>query len=236
MAIVDPSRPVARRPTCLLCLQVIKAKERLVLHNSSSRHVIPVLEELLCEFYPASTTVVLHAEASICRSCVRSLEKFQRLRKDFPLPVGRLTKTSATQKVSHDFFLFGSHLGVTHLFHSNLQRSRNRFFPVSHVLCLIYSQCDTRVTTWVTHVIFTHTKSILQSDWRRQDSGDATRNVAIVTRRIFSSRAPPVRAKYVWLARLLAYLDHFCVPWRHKKLQRRASIDSRLLSSSVESQ
>ena len=82
MATVDPSRPAGRRPTCLLCLQVIKAKERLVLHNSSSCHVIPVLEEFLCDFYPASTTVVLHAEASICRSCVRSLEKFHRLRKD----------------------------------------------------------------------------------------------------------------------------------------------------------
>ena len=44
MATVDPSRPAIRRPTCLLCLQVIEAKERLLLHNSSGRHVIPVLE------------------------------------------------------------------------------------------------------------------------------------------------------------------------------------------------
>ena len=98
MATVDPSRPVTRRPTCLQRLQVIKAKERLVLHNSPSRHVNPVLEEFLCEFDPASTTIVLRAEASICRSWVRSLEKFQRLRKDFPLPVGRLTKTSLPLK------------------------------------------------------------------------------------------------------------------------------------------
>ena len=33
----------------------------------------------------------------------------------------------------------------------------------------------------------------------------------------------------------LAYLDQLCVPWRHQKLQRRASIDSRVLSSSVAS-
>ena len=36
-------------------------------------------------------------------------------------------------------FLFGSYLGVTHLFHINLQRSHNHFFPISHVLCLIAS-------------------------------------------------------------------------------------------------
>ena len=99
MATVDPSRPVTRRPTCLLCLQVIKAKERLVFHNSSVQpSCYSVLEEFLCEFDPASTTVVLHAEVSICRSCGRNLEKFQRLRKDFPLPVGRLTKTSLPLK------------------------------------------------------------------------------------------------------------------------------------------
>ena len=34
----------------------------------------------------------------------------------------------------------------------------------------------------------------------------------------------------------LAYLDQLCVPWRHQKLQCRASVDSRVLSSSVESQ
>ena len=36
----------------------------------------------------------------------------------------------------------------------------------------------------------------------------------------------------------LAYLDQLCVPvpWRHQKLQRRASVDSRVLSSSVASQ
>ena len=30
----------------------------------------------------------------------------------------------------------------------------------------------------------------------------------------------------------LAYLDQLCVPWRYQKLQRRASVDSRVLSSS----
>ena len=30
----------------------------------------------------------------------------------------------------------------------------------------------------------------------------------------------------------LAYLDQLCVPWRHQKLPRRASIDSGVLSSS----
>ena len=34
----------------------------------------------------------------------------------------------------------------------------------------------------------------------------------------------------------LAYLDYLCVPWRHQKLQCRASVDSRVLSSSVASQ
>ena len=33
-----------------------------------------------------------------------------------------------------------------------------------------------------------------------------------------------------------AYLDQLCVPWRHQKLQCRASVDSRVLSSSVASQ
>ena len=31
----------------------------------------------------------------------------------------------------------------------------------------------------------------------------------------------------------LAYLDQLCVPWRYQKLQCRASVDSRVLSSSV---
>ena len=78
------SRPASVRLTCLLCLLVIKPKERLVLHNPASRHVITVLEGFLNELEPASTAA-LHADASICRSCVRSLEKFLRLKKDLAM-------------------------------------------------------------------------------------------------------------------------------------------------------
>ena len=71
-----------RRPMCVLCLRPIKAKERLILHNPASRHVIPVLEEFLSELYSVPTAAVLLADSSICRTCMRSIEKYQRLRKD----------------------------------------------------------------------------------------------------------------------------------------------------------
>ena len=48
-----------------------------------------------------------------------------------------------------------------------------------------------------------HQISILQSDWRRQDSSDATRNVAIVTRHIFPTRA--AGARKILLARETRY-------------------------------
>ena len=41
------------------------------------------------------------------------------------------------------------------------------------------------------------------------------------------------KAKELICKLALAYLDQLCVPWRHQKLQCRASVDSRVLSSSV---
>ena len=67
---------------CIICLRPIKVKERLILNNPASRHVIPVLEEFLSELYTVPTAAVLLADSSICRTCMRSIEKYQRLRKD----------------------------------------------------------------------------------------------------------------------------------------------------------
>ena len=61
-------------------------------------------------------------------------------------------------------------------------------------------------------------------------------NIVFCKNAAFESYVKLVKVKKLICKLALAYLDQLCVPWRHQKLQCRASVDSRVLSSSVASQ
>ena len=65
---------------CLTCqAEGLQANNRRRLHGDSTKHLVPLLEELVCH---PSAGLVLHDDAFLCRPCFRKLEKLQKLRED----------------------------------------------------------------------------------------------------------------------------------------------------------
>ena len=69
-------------PVCLLCRVSVKAKDRRKIHSATTGHVIPVLNEFVSELGLLSTDPVIHANAFLCRPCLRSVENLIKLRED----------------------------------------------------------------------------------------------------------------------------------------------------------
>ena len=65
--------------TCLLCRDITKAKERRKVYAKATCHIIPTLKKHLSECNPSLTALALHKDAGMCKACVRSIEKLQKL-------------------------------------------------------------------------------------------------------------------------------------------------------------
>ena len=52
------------------------------LHRDSTKHVLPILLEFPGTLQTSATENIFHSEALLCRPCVRSTEKLQKLRAD----------------------------------------------------------------------------------------------------------------------------------------------------------
>ena len=59
----------------------LQANNRRRLHSDSTKHLVPLLQELVCH---PSARLVLHNDIFLCRPCpcFRKLEKLQKLRED----------------------------------------------------------------------------------------------------------------------------------------------------------
>jgi hypothetical protein len=57
-------------------------KQRRIVHNPATCHVVPALEKFLNDFNPTLTALVLTKDACKCIMCVRSIEKLQKLMTD----------------------------------------------------------------------------------------------------------------------------------------------------------